>query len=131
MTPDADDTADLPSKAHTDDDGPQLPDLSALGLDASGGMPDLGALMDGLARMQEMQSAVYEGSAGGGLVRIRANGRIDVESVVDQPRRPRATAPTPTCSPTSSTPRSTTSRPQIADRPAAGHGPARRPRSAG
>jgi nucleoid-associated protein EbfC len=67
------------------EDGPQLPDLSALGLGASGGLPDLGGMMDGLARMQAIQSEVYEGSAGGGLVRVRANGRFDVESVTIRP----------------------------------------------
>jgi DNA-binding protein YbaB len=65
----------------------ELPDLSALGLGglAGGGMPDLGGMMDGLAKMQAVQSEVFEGSAGGGLVRIRANGRFDVESVVIRP----------------------------------------------
>jgi nucleoid-associated protein EbfC len=67
------------------EDGPQLPDLSALGLGAGGGLPDLGGMMDGLARMQAIQSEVYEGSAGGGLVRVRANGRFDVESVTIRP----------------------------------------------
>lgn len=86
MSPDADDpdadvTPDPSSEAQAGDDGPQLPDLSALGLDAGGEMPDLGGMMDGLARMQAAQSEVYEGSAGGGLVRVRANGRFDVESV--------------------------------------------------
>jgi DNA-binding YbaB/EbfC family protein len=69
-----------------DEEGePALPDLSALGLDAGGGLPDLGGMMDGLARMQAIQSEVYEGSAGGGLVRVRANGRLDVESVTIRP----------------------------------------------
>jgi hypothetical protein len=64
---------------------PQLPDLSALGLGGSGGLPDLGGMMDGLAKMQAIQAEVFEGSAGGGLVRIRANGRFDVEAVVIRP----------------------------------------------
>ena len=65
---------------------PALPDLSALGLGGAGGdLPDLGGMMDGLARMQAIQSEVYEGSAGGGLVRVRANGRFDVESVTIRP----------------------------------------------
>ena len=46
-----------------------------------GSMPDLGSLMDGLASMQDLQEATYEGTAGGGLVRITANGRMDVHSV--------------------------------------------------
>jgi hypothetical protein len=71
------------------DDAPggelQLPDLSALGLGGSGGLPDLGGMMDGLAKMQAIQAEVFEGSAGGGLVRISANGRLDVQSVVIRP----------------------------------------------
>lgn len=47
-----------------------------------GAMPDLGSLMDGLASMQDLQEATYEGTAGGGLVRITANGRMDVHAVV-------------------------------------------------
>jgi hypothetical protein len=50
-----------------------------------GGMPDLGSLVDGLAAVQSIQAASYSGSAGGGLVRITANGRMDVESVVISP----------------------------------------------
>lgn len=50
-----------------------------------GGMPDLGSLMDGLSSMQGVQQELFEGSAGGGLVRIKANGRMDVESVVIEP----------------------------------------------
>jgi DNA-binding protein YbaB len=63
-------------------DDPQLPDLSAL---TGGGLPDLGSMMDGLAKVQAAQDAVYEGSAGGGLVRISATGRMDVRSVVIDP----------------------------------------------
>jgi DNA-binding protein YbaB len=47
----------------------------------AGGMPDLGSMVDGLAKVQELQEAEYEGSAGGGLVKIVANGRMDVRSV--------------------------------------------------
>ena len=50
-----------------------------------GGVPDLGSLVDGLAAVQNIQSASYVGSAGGGLVRIRANGRMEVESVEISP----------------------------------------------
>ena len=63
--------------------GSQMPDLSALGL--GDGLPDLGGMMDGLAKMQAIQAEVFEGSAGGGLVRIRANGRLDIESVMIRP----------------------------------------------
>jgi nucleoid-associated protein EbfC len=63
------------------------PDLAALGLGglAGGGLPDLGGMMDGLAKMQAVQDEVFEGSAGGGLVRIRANGRFEIESVTIEP----------------------------------------------
>ena len=53
-----------------------------------GGVPDLGSLVDGLAAVQNIQSASYVGSAGGGLVRIRANGRMEVESVEISPDVP-------------------------------------------
>jgi DNA-binding protein YbaB len=46
-----------------------------------GAMPDLGSLMEGLTSMQDLQEATYEGTAGGGLVRITANGRMDVHAV--------------------------------------------------
>ena len=60
---------------------PQLPDLSSLLGGGSEGMPDLGAMLGSLGKVQEIQNQVYEGTAGGGLVRIRATGRMDVESV--------------------------------------------------
>jgi hypothetical protein len=50
-----------------------------------GGMPDLGSLVEGLSAVQSIQASTYEGSAGGGLVRIVANGRMDVESVTISP----------------------------------------------
>ena len=46
-----------------------------------GEMPDLGSLMEGLSSMQDLLVATYAGSAGGGLVRITANGRMDVHAV--------------------------------------------------
>jgi nucleoid-associated protein EbfC len=46
-----------------------------------GGMPDLGGLMDQLQKMQEIQSTVYEGQAGGGAVKITADGAMQFESV--------------------------------------------------
>jgi DNA-binding YbaB/EbfC family protein len=45
------------------------------------GMPDLGGLMDQLQKMQEIQSTVYEGHAGGGAVTIIADGAMQFESV--------------------------------------------------
>lgn len=61
----------------------ELPDLGSLF--GEGGMPDIGSLVDGLASVQSVQSQTYEGRAGGGLVRIRANGRMEVERVeIDQ-----------------------------------------------
>ena len=68
-----------PGPAPAGDEANPLGDL------LSGGMPDLGSLVDGLAAVQSIQSASYEGSAGGGLVRIVANGRMDVESVTISP----------------------------------------------
>jgi len=67
------------------DDEPKLPDLSSLLGGGGEGLPDLGSMMDGLAKVQEVQSQVHEGSAGGGLVRIRANGRMEVEAVEIEP----------------------------------------------
>lgn len=75
----------------TDDDPqvpqlPELPDLGALlGGDAGGGLPDMGSMLAGLGKMQDVQQQVFEGSAGGGLVRIRATGRMEVESVAIEP----------------------------------------------
>jgi DNA-binding protein YbaB len=60
-----------------------LPDLSSLFGDS--GMPDLGSVVDGLAKVQQVHGQVYEGRAGGGLVRIRATGRMEVESVTIDP----------------------------------------------
>lgn len=65
-------------------DEPQLPDLSSL-LGGAEGMPDLGSMLDGLGKVSEVQGRAFEGTAGGGLVRIRANGRMEVESVVVTP----------------------------------------------
>lgn len=50
-----------------------------------GGMPDLGSMLDGLSAVQSIQSATYTGTAGGGLVRIVASGRMEVESVTISP----------------------------------------------
>ena len=50
-----------------------------------GGMPDLGSLVEGLGAVQGIQNRTFEGSAGGGLVRIVANGRMEVDSVTIDP----------------------------------------------
>lgn len=68
-----------------DPDQPNLPDLSSLLGGGGEGLPDLGSMLDGLGKVQEVQQQVFEGSAGGGLVRIRANGRMEVESVRIEP----------------------------------------------
>jgi hypothetical protein len=67
-------------------DDPQLPDLSSLLGGGGEGLPDIGSMLSGLGKVQEIQQQTFEGSAGGGLVRIRANGRMDVEEVVIDPR---------------------------------------------
>jgi DNA-binding protein YbaB len=64
---------------------PNLPDLSSLLGGGSEGLPDLGGMLDSLGKVQAIQDEVYEGSAGGGLVRIRATGRMEVESVTIDP----------------------------------------------
>ena len=64
-----------------DPNEPQLPDISSLLGGGGEGLPDLGEMLGSLGKVQEIQSQVYEGSAGGGLVRSRANGRMEVESV--------------------------------------------------
>ena len=51
----------------------------------SGGMPDLGSLVEGLGAVQGIQQRSFEGTAGGGLVRIVANGRMEVDSVRIEP----------------------------------------------
>ena len=80
---DADDAHDAEDVALGD-----VPDISDVpganpleDLFGGGGMPDLGSLVDGLSAVQTLQSATYVGTAGGGLVRITANGRMDVERV--------------------------------------------------
>jgi DNA-binding protein YbaB len=66
-------------------DEPGMPDLSTLLGGGGEGLPDLGSMVDGLAKVQEIQQRTFEGSAGGGLVRIRANGRMEVEAVEISP----------------------------------------------
>ena len=82
---DDDEHDDHPDVEIVDDGQPGDP-LAALGLGDlggafAGGMPDLGSMVEGLAKVQELQEATYEGSAGGGLVRISANGRMEVSAV--------------------------------------------------
>ena len=73
------------------DDGPIEGELLGSGANplesllGGGSMPDIGSLMEGLSSMQEIQASTYEGSAGGGLVRITASGRMEVQSVVIDP----------------------------------------------
>jgi DNA-binding protein YbaB len=73
----------------TGDDRPEvsegdLPDLGAL-LGGGGGLPDVGSMLEGLGKVQGVQQQVFEGSAGGGLVRIQATGRMEVVSVAIDP----------------------------------------------
>jgi len=79
-SPDIDDVELLdPLEAFGADDGPLA------GILGGGGMPDLGSMLDGLTAVQSIQSAAYTGTAGGGLVRIVASGRMEVESVTISP----------------------------------------------
>jgi len=66
-------------------DEPVVPDevMSAAG--GPGGMPDLGGLLDSFAKVQEARSQIYEGVAGGGVVKIRATGDMTFESVAISP----------------------------------------------
>ncbi len=50
-----------------------------------GGLPDLGGLMDQLQKMQDIQTTVHEGQAGGGAVKITADGAFQFESVTISP----------------------------------------------
>jgi hypothetical protein len=72
-------------------DHPEVPDKSPAPAEpedaaaGSGGLPDLGGLLDGFQKMQEAQSATYEGSAGGGAVKVVASGSFEFESVTIEP----------------------------------------------
>ena len=48
---------------------------------ALAGLPDLGGLLSGFQKVQAAQQAVYEGQAGGGVVKVRATGSMQFESV--------------------------------------------------
>jgi DNA-binding protein YbaB len=83
---------DLPDDSPDVDDVELLDPLQELGADdgplagiLGGGMPDLGSMLEGLSAVQDIQAATYTGSAGGGLVRIVASGRMEVESVTISP----------------------------------------------
>lgn len=84
--PPGDDADDDPDDLD-DDDGAALPaELLGAGnpleaLLGGGGLPDLGSMLDGLASVQGIQQQTFEGTAGGGLVRIVANGRMEVDAV--------------------------------------------------
>ena len=65
-------------------DEPLVPDEVSTG-DPAAGMPDLGGLLDSFQKVQEARSQIYEGVAGGGVVRVRATGDMSFESVVIDP----------------------------------------------
>ena len=44
-------------------------------------VPDLGGLLDSFQRVQAAREAVYEGTAGGGAVVVRASGDLQFEAV--------------------------------------------------
>ena len=62
------------------EDEPLVPD-AVTPAGGAGGMPDLGGLLDSFQKVQEARSQVYEGVAGGGVVRIRATGDMTFEAV--------------------------------------------------
>ncbi|MGI8664120.1 MAG: YbaB/EbfC family nucleoid-associated protein [Acidimicrobiales bacterium] len=66
-------------------DEPVVPDSISHGLAGLGGddaaMPDLGGLLDSFQKVQEARAQVYEGVAGGGVVKVRASGDMTFEAV--------------------------------------------------
>lgn len=48
-------------------------------------VPDLGGLLDSFQRVQAAREAVYEGTAGGGAVVVRASGDLQFEAVTISP----------------------------------------------
>ena len=60
---------------------PEVVDPAGPGGLEMGNMPDLGGLLDSFQKVQEARAAVYEGSAGGGAVVVRATGDLQFESV--------------------------------------------------
>lgn len=90
IDPDLPDLPDLPGEDIEDVDVDDLlgvpdPDEGPLAALLGDGIPDLGSMLDGLSAVQSVQTASFTGTAGGGLVRIVASGRMDVESVVISP----------------------------------------------
>lgn len=71
------------------DRGDAVPDLGAMLGGAGGGMPDLGGLMEQaqqmLAGAQEAAEQIFEGSAGGGVVKVEVDGSFNFESVKIDP----------------------------------------------
>lgn len=69
--------------------GDAVPDLGAMLGGAGGGMPDLGGLMEQaqqmLAGAQEAAEQIFEGSAGGGVVKVEVDGSFNFESVKIDP----------------------------------------------
>ncbi len=61
-------------------DEPLVPDSVSSGADL-GAMPDLGGLLDSFQKVQEARAQIYEGVAGGGVVRVRATGDMTFEAV--------------------------------------------------
>ena len=62
-----------------------MTDSSVPGAGGEPAMPDLGGLLEGFQRMQDAQARDYEGQAGGGAVRITANGAMTFTSVAIAP----------------------------------------------
>jgi hypothetical protein len=48
-------------------------------------VPDLGGLLDSFQRVQAAREAVYEGTAGGGAIVVRASGDLQFEAVTISP----------------------------------------------
>lgn len=66
-----------------------LPDLGSLLGGGGGGLPDLGGLMaqaqEMMAKSQEAASEVFEGSSGGGVVKVSVDGGFNFRSVAIDP----------------------------------------------
>ena len=66
---------------NTDDQQPDTPELGGLDL---GGL--LASAQEMMAGVQEAANAVVEGTAGGGLVSVRVDGRFDFKSISIDPK---------------------------------------------
>lgn len=75
--------SELPEDTGSDSGSPALPDLSALGGDALGGLLEQAQQM--MAAQAEAAEREVEGAAGGGMVRIRATGTGQVLGVTISP----------------------------------------------